>query len=153
MSAAELVRVSIRKLPLDLWHRSRRWTEELLREFQVIASEVDDSTPRELLTFVEEITERFGRFSEGTDTLLETAHAANQKTADLEIDLPPAAGAATAEMKTLIARAAAFARTGSLLTLAPDPEILEFIDWYLDEVTDQLGGAEPVPWPDRSSET
>ena len=152
MSAAELVRVSIQKLPVDLWHRSRRWTEELLREFQVIASEVDDSTPRDLLTFVEETTERFGRFSEGTDTLLETAHAANQETLDLKLDLPPAAAEASAEMRTLIARAAAFAREGSLLTLAPDPKILEFIDWYLDEVTAQLRGAEPVPWPERSAE-
>jgi hypothetical protein len=150
MTATDLQPVSIQQLPLDLWNRSRLWTEELLREFQVIASEVEDSTPRDLLTFVEETSERFGRFSEGTDTILETAHASGQSTIDLELNLPPAAGDAAVELRKLIGRAADFCHQGSLLTMAPEPEVVDFINWYLDEVKSQLAGAQPTPWPDRS---
>lgn len=150
MTTTDLQPVSIRQLPLDLWHQARLWSEELLREFQVIASEVEDSTPRDLLAFVEETSERFGQFSEGTDTILETAHASGRSAIDLELNLPPAAGAAATELRNLIGRAGDYCRKGSLLTMAPQPEVVDFINWYLDEVADQLAGAEPTPWPDHS---
>lgn len=150
MTAADLRRVSIQQLPLALWHRSRLWSDELLREFQVIASEVEDSTPRDLLAFVEETSDRFGQFSEGTDTVLDTAHASGQTDIDLELNLPPAAGDAAAELRRLIGRAGDYCRQGSLLTMAPEPEVMDFINWYLDEVESQLAGAAPTPWPGRS---
>lgn len=151
MTATNLRPVSIQKLPLDLWHRARLWSEELLREFQVIASEVEDSTPRELLSFVDAAAERFGGFSADANIVLETAHAAGQATIDLELNLPPGAGADAAELRALIGRAGDYCRRGSLLTMAPDAEVADFINWYLDEVESQLAGADPTPWPDRST--
>lgn len=151
MTATDLRPVSLQKLPLALWHRSRLWTDELLREFQVIASEVEDTTPGDLIAFMDMTAERFGQFAEGTDTILETAHAAGQATIDLELNLPPEAGAAAAELADLIERAGDYCRKGSLLTMAPEPEVSDFINWYLDEVESQLAGADPTPWPDRST--
>ncbi len=151
MTEGELKSVSVRRLPLPLWNESRRWFEELLREFAVIASEVEDTTPRDLLAFVDQTTERFGRFSEASNLALETAHAAGDAELDLELRLPAGAGPAAGELRMLIARAREFCRRGDLLTMEPEPEVLQFVEWYLAEVESQLGGAPPVPWPTASA--
>lgn len=148
MTTADLFGVSVRRLPLELWNRSRRWFEELLREFAVIASEADDTIPRDLLAFVDATRERFGQFSEVSNAALETAYAADKAEIDLEMNLPKEAAAAALELRDLIGRTRQFCRRGELLTLEPEPEVFRFIDWYLDEVVAQIEGNPPTPWPE-----
>lgn len=151
MTPADLIVVSIRRLPLGVWNRGRRWFEELLREFAVIASDTDDTIPRDLLAFLETTRERFGQFSEGTNEALETAHAAGEAEIDLELNLPQEAAPAAAELSDLIERARQFCRRGELLTLEPEPDVVEFMQWYLDEVIVQIEGNPPTPWPESRS--
>lgn len=146
MTEAQLQPISLRRLPLPLWHESRRWFEELLREFAVIASEVEDTTPRDLLAFVDQTTERFGQFSEASNLALESAHAAGDAELDLELRLPAGAAPVAGELRLLIERAREFCRRGDLLTMEPAPEVFEFVEWYLAELENQLAGAKPRPW-------
>jgi hypothetical protein len=72
-------------------------------------------------------------------------------TVDLEIDVPAGAGAAAAEMLSILAEADEFCRRGELLTLAASPEYVEFREWFLGEIVRQLAGRPPTPWPKREA--
>lgn len=133
-------------VPLDLWHRGRAWFEGLIREFDVLAADTGERTPRELLEFVGEVRERFSGFTEGTDTALEKAHARGEKSLDVEMELLPEAAPAARELWDQIQQAEDYCRQGDLLTLTPDDELRRYMHWYLHEIADQAEGAAPRPW-------
>lgn len=133
-------------VPLELWHRARVWFEGLIREFDVLAADTGETTPRELLQFVGEVRERFSGFTEGSDIAMEKAHARGEQFMDVELELPPAAAPAARELWDQIQRAEEYCRRGDLLTLTPDDELRRYLHWYLHEIADQAEGAVPRPW-------
>lgn len=151
MTSLDLRRVSLRGIPLDTWDEARHWFEELLREFEVIASHVDDATPREVLSFVAATTEDFGRFSEPGSEKMRQAFDRGEKSIDIELSLPVEAAPAARGLWQTILRANDFCRSGDLLTLEPSPRVLDFIRWYLDEIGGQLEGKASTPWTPRES--
>jgi hypothetical protein len=152
MNTVELFPVELRNAPVGVWHESRRWFDELLREFAVIATTSPDAeVPRQLLEFVDDVQSRFSRFSEPTNLTLEQAHADGQPHVDLSLELPVEAGAVATELHEHILRANAFCRDGHLLTGEMSEQVMRFLEWYLGEVERQLAGSEPTPW--RDSET
>lgn len=133
-------------IPVQLWARSRVWFEGLLREFDIIATESDEATPRELVAFVADTRERFSRFSTDSNTVLEESLERGDAAADLEMELPPEAGNAARELWVRIVAADDFCRHGDLLTLALPEDVRTFVRWYLGEFSNQMEGAEPSPW-------
>ncbi len=144
---AELHAVELRNAPVRLWHESRLWFDELLREFAVIDSGgADSDVPRSLLTFVEDVRARFSGFNETTNAELEAAQAAGRSHIDLRLTLPREAGEAAVELWNQILRAQEFCADGQLLVMPLSDRIRDFIRWYLFEVDRQLAGREPTPW-------
>lgn len=151
MTTAELHRVEMRNVPVGLWHESRRWFDELLRELTVVATSSPElNVPRQLLDFVHDARSRFSQFSESTNLILEEAHADGRSHIDLSLELPVEAGPVALELYEHVLRADEFCRAGQLLTVELSGHVRAFIDWYLGEVARQLQGGEPVPW--RGSE-
>ncbi|HVR33766.1 MAG TPA: hypothetical protein VMS74_13790 [Acidimicrobiia bacterium] len=147
MTTVELLPVELRKVPVALWNESRRWFEELLREFAVVAtSSPETHVPRQLLDFVEDVRSRFSRFSESTNMTLEEAHADGRSHIDLSLRLPAEAGPIALELYEHVLRADEFCRAGQLLTIELSERVRVYVEWYLGEVASQLQGGEPVPW-------
>lgn len=142
----QLCRVGVVGVPVETWRRSRDWFEGLLREFDIIATESDEATPRELVEFVAGARERFSRFSAGSTTVLEEALERRQTTVDLEMRVPPDVAGAARDLWLRILAADDFCRQGELLTLALPEDVREFIRWYLEEIAHQIEGGEPRPW-------
>ncbi|MEX1043180.1 MAG: hypothetical protein WD532_07970 [Acidimicrobiia bacterium] len=144
---SELLPVEMRDVPVTLWHDTRRWFEELVREFAVVAtSSPDAQVPRRLLEFVDEVRGRFSRFSESANIELEEAYAEGRQRASVNLHLPAEAGPIARELYDLILRADEVCREGHLLTMALSEPMNRFLEWYLSEVDRQLQGAEPTPW-------
>ncbi|HSJ28809.1 MAG TPA: hypothetical protein VLB67_11405 [Acidimicrobiia bacterium] len=147
MTTTRLHPVALRNIPVDAWNDSRRWMEELLREFTVIASSDSGAgVPRALLAFVEETTARFSHLNQDTNLELEAAQAAGRSHIDLTLQLPEEARTAALELWNHILRAAEFCREGDLLITAPTERMWAFLRWYLHQVADQLAGGGPAPW-------
>ncbi len=147
MNTVELLPVELRNVPVETWHESRLWFEELLREFAVIAaSSPDAEVPRQLVEFVEEARSRFARFSEPTNLTLEEAHAAGEKHIDLKLELPVEARGVALDLYEHLLRADEVCREGHLLTIEMSESVKRYVEWYLGEVERQLAGAEPTPW-------
>lgn len=142
----QLRRVRFLSTPVGVWRRSRDWFEGLLREFDIIATGSDATTPRELVAFVAGARERFSRFSTGSTSVLEEAVERGEVTVDLEMNLPPEAAVAARDLWDRILAADDFCRQGDLLTLALPEDVRAFIRWYLDEIAYQIEGGEPRPW-------
>lgn len=133
-------------VPLELWYRGRVWFEGLMREFDILASDTGERTPRELLQFVTEVRERFSGFTDDSNIALEEAHARGEPSLDVEMELPPEAAPAARKMWDHIQQAEEYCRQGDLLTLTPDDELRRYLHWYLHEIADQAEGADPRPW-------
>lgn len=146
-SEPTLSRVKLTDMPVDLWDESRRWFEGLIREFDVIAAEIEDPFPRDLLTFVAATRREFGRFSASSTSHLEEALTTGRQTVDVDMDVPPDAADAARSLLEKVHAADRFCRDGELLTLALTEEMRLFVDWYLTEVADQIEGAAPTSWP------
>lgn len=147
MTTVELLRVELRNVPVQLWDESRRWFEELLREFAVVAtSSPETQVPRQLLDFVDDVRSRFSRFSESTNLTLEEAHAEGRSHIDLTLQLPAEAGPIALELHEHVLRADEFCRDGQLLTIELSESARVYVAWYLGEVARQLQGGEPIPW-------
>ncbi len=147
MNTVELLPVELRKVPVQTWHESRRWFEELLREFAVIANSTPDAlVPRQLVEFVDDAQTRFARFSESTNLTLEEAHAAGQEYVDLRLELPAEASGVALDLYDHLLRADEVCREGHLLTIEMSESVKRYVEWYLGEVERQLSGADPTPW-------
>jgi hypothetical protein len=149
LTRGELHRVVLRRVPVEVWQRSRDWFNGLVREFEIIASGFDiegDAVPGVLVRFVAEIRGKFSQFTH-TEAILDQAVAASEVELDLELQIPQEAGAAASELWDLIERAEAYCRSGQLLTLAPTEEVRTFTQWYLGELTRQIDGQRGLSWP------
>lgn len=142
----QLTRVRLIGVPTALWHRARLWFEGLLREFDILATDTGEETPRELLEFVADARERFSGFADQSTATMEEARRRGEEAVELELHLPPEVGPVARDLWVHIERAAAYCRAGDLLTLTPDEELNRYLDWYLHEVARQLEGESPRPW-------
>lgn len=154
MSAGELREVHLLSLPVQLWAASQEHVDELVREFTLMAAAAersgvaDSAAPARLLGLVAELTGRFAGSADAQRARLFAAAAAGEESIDVVHLLPPAAGAASAQLGGALDAADAYCRTGQhLLTLATPDDLVLFRHWYLQQVVDQLAGEDPVPWP------
>jgi hypothetical protein len=154
MTQPELARVVIEQIPVRLWQQSQEHSDELLREFMLIAAEQRRSqrshgVPQMLTELIEELTGEYGGFGEANDQLLTDAAAAGVDAVDLVYQLPAAVSDGARRLGELLDAADDYCRAGEhLLTLATPPSQVAFRRWFLDEFVRQIAGDQPTPWPD-----
>ena len=153
---SELHSVRLLALPVPLWQQSQEHSDELIREFMLIASDEGakaHDVPARLLALVEQLTANYGAISEENEQRLAGAAAAGEDSIDLVYEVPRELEGAVAHLGQMLDEADVFCRHGKhLLTLAtPEPQV-EFRRWFLDEFTRQLSGESPTPWPVWSAE-
>lgn len=150
----ELVEIRLVGLPLDLHRRSQEHTDELVREFTLMAERLagqpeaeQHPLPPRLVALVGQLTRLYGTFTEETEERLDRAESAGAVTIDLTLRLPPSAAQAALALDALLDEADVYCRQGEhLLTLATAAGPLRYRRWYLGEVAAQIEGAEPTPW-------
>lgn len=154
MPVSDLHEVHLLEVPVPLWSKAQEQTDGLLREF-ALAADLDDDAARErdlpsrLTALIDQLNQQFGGVSTRQEQQLFAAAAAGQRVIpDLTYQVPAGAAAASQVLGDLLDEADSFCREGShLLTLAADDDVVAFRWWYLHEFIDQIGGADPVPWP------
>jgi len=145
----ELVEVQLLQLPLDLLARAQEHSEELRREFQLIASPQTDDTsvPARLLALSQQLSGRYGMYTQEADRVIAAARERGEDSVDVTMSVPDSAGDAARALGAMLAEADAFCRDGDLLTLATPEELVRLREWYLDQFITQIEGGPPVPWP------
>ena len=147
--AADLVRVRIVGIPVDLWARARERHEGLLRELSLMSLEREGEphpVPARLLAFGDDLRRRYGTMTGSASEQLDTAAEAGIETLDVEYDVPGEAASVAEGYIELLDQVDAYCREGDLLTLEPSPDILAFRTWFLGEFARQLRGEPPLPW-------
>jgi hypothetical protein len=148
-----LVDVHLLEVPVPLWSRAQQQTDELLREFALAASQLDETqshhVPARLTALIDTLTADFGDTSSPQDQELADAAAAGlEQIDDLAFALPTAAAGACQVLGDMLDEADDYCRGGQyLLTLAATDEVVRFRRWYLSEIIAQLEGAAATPWP------
>jgi hypothetical protein len=155
--SAELAEVRLLAIPVDVYIRSQEHSEELMREFTLIAEQLAEGglppshpVPVRLVRLIERLNAHYGEFSIAQEE--ELARAANDRRAvidELVYRVPASVGDAARELDALLDEADEYCRAGQhLLTLATPPELVGFRRWFLGEFIEQVAGRAPLPWPE-----
>jgi hypothetical protein len=157
-STGELLPVHLLELPVPLAVQSRQHFEELMREFALItagadAGHPDHHVPVRLTQLVEILVAQFGGVTDDAEQRLDDAiDRGDDVIADHTLAVPPEAGPASQVLNDLIDEADDYCRRGQhLLTLAASDDCAAYRRWHLNEITRQVAGQAPIPWPDRAS--
>jgi hypothetical protein len=145
----EMVEARLLGFPVPLYARGAARHADLLREFALIATsgaDEQDSVPDRLLQLITELRASYGTFAGPALDRVHEAMERGEERVDVTYVLPPAAREAAVELLRMLDEADAYCRSGDLLTLAPDEELVRFRHWYLGELIRQLGGGEAIPW-------
>lgn len=149
----DVATIRLLRYPLRHYVRSRAHFDELLRELQLLdvgmqAGTTHRDLPKRLADLVTEVTSRYKSRVDQLDALRDAALERGESSIDLVYDVPVSAKADVERIGALLEECDQFCRNGEhLLTLATPPDLTEFRRWNLSEVTRQIDGAEPVPWP------
>lgn len=149
-----IVDVRLRQLPVAVWARTQEHTDELLREFVLLAQQLRNdetavaSAPLRLVRLVEELSGSYGSFSEEQEARLFEAAAAGESELDLTYQVPASAGIAARHLGDMLNEADEYCRSGEhLLTLETPADLVRFREWFLEEFRRQCAGQPPTPWP------
>ncbi|MDQ1704407.1 MAG: hypothetical protein QOF18_773 [Frankiaceae bacterium] len=157
MTEPDLVDIHVKRVPVRLWHEAQEHSDELLREFLLIATErkrskVDHDVPERLTALIDELSNQYGGFSEANEQLLADAAAAGQEEIDLDYAMPADIVEGVRHLGQMLDEADEYCRRGEhLLTLATPEAQVAFRRWFLDEFVRQIAGEPPLPWPDYVS--
>lgn len=143
--------VSLLAFPVQLWMATREHTDELLREFTLVAggreATPDGDVPARLVSLVREVRQQYGAGSDERNAPLFEAAEAGVESLDLQMELPVQAATAAQRLNDMLDEADRFCAEGEhLLTLATPPRLVAFRRWYLTQMTTQLEGAPAEPW-------
>lgn len=145
----DLVDVRLLEVPVPLWERAQQQTEALQREFALIADGTEHPLPRQLLELVASLAATYGgQTTDQEEQLLDAAAAGEAVVPELRYRISRGVGGHALELSRLLDAADEHCRSGDhLLTLAADPEVVRFRQWYLDQFALQSAGGAPVAWP------
>jgi len=148
-AVAEVVLVDY---PVQLGMREMEHTDELIREFQLLAAAADQSDrrldlPRRLIELVTQLTTTSSvELSEPTERRLEAAERGDTRMT-LRYPVLPETAAVAGAWEGMMAEVDEFCRQGDLLTLETPPDLVRLRAWLLGEFREQLAGRPPTPWP------
>ncbi len=154
-SSPALVEVHLLGLPVPEWARAQERTDELIREFTLIAADLREQgghsdVPVRLIELVDALTAQYGGLSTTQEAQLSAAADGGEDSIeDLVFHVPPEAAAAATALGGMLDEADEYCRAGEhLLTLASPPDVVRFRNWYLEEFTRQLAGHPATTWSD-----
>lgn len=150
----ELVDVHLLGMSISAFRHTSAHHDELFREFALIHGDRAEETnvPVRLLALVEELDQRFGRFSAGPRAEIEAAAERGEESVDVTYRVPRETREALIRLSELLTRADEYCRQGELLTVAPPPTAVAFRNWFLREFVVQIDGAPPTPWPEYAAD-
>ena len=153
VSADDMVRVTLRQVPLRLRERSTQHGEELRRELVLITIGADQegvpSPPRRLLELAHEVETALGPFLSQPAQELDEALARGEEFADIGYAVPRGITPVLQHVLAVQEEVEEFCREGRhLLTLAAPEDVAAFRAWLFDEFHRQAAGEEPRPWPE-----
>ena len=144
---ADWVTVRLPACPVQLGLQIDQRLDDLVRELQLIDSEVGPTPPRELGELIERLVTRpaFARHM-GRRIALDAA-AAGLEYVDIEMTLPREMGAMLRELLAADNLADEISETHQLLTLRSTPEMVSLRTWFTESIVDQAeNDADPVPY-------
>jgi len=151
---AVLCTVRIIGMPLALQAAAQQKSDELVREFQLIAEGqsregTHTELPQRLLQLIEQLSGQYGSFTSEQDEQMAEALAAGRQSVDLTYEFPESVAEGARALGGMLNEADQFCREGRyLLTLATPPELVAFREWFLSQIVDQVGGKPPTSWAD-----
>ena len=160
----DLVSVCLRGLPPTLWLAGRQHHDALVRELQLYLAEhalddVDVAATDRARALVSTAVIAAVEHAQATGTArspVPEGHPsplqAVPEPLDLEIQVPRELGPAFAAMQDTLDAAERLAQAGQLLVRPGLPEIVAVRDWACEQVTSQLAGVAPSPWPGTDQE-
>ena len=152
-----MITVRVLDLPMDVFDRAHQASEELMREFTLIAAGLargvdgPDSAPRlpaRLVSIVQMLSEGYGPFTGAQDEQLAVAVRAGLPRLDEVVyEVPASAADAARTLGEMLDEADEYCRAGRhLLTLATPPELVTFRRWFLGEFERQAAGEPAMTW-------
>jgi hypothetical protein len=154
MTAADgLVTIHIVGLPVPLHAKSQAHSDELMREFRLLAEQMrqegTEGVPRRLVDLVNALEGQYSTFTEAQEDALDAAIAAGGETIDLVYQLPVGVADGVRALGAILDEVDELCREGQyLLTLSTPADQVAYRQWFLDEFTRQIGGEKPTPWAD-----
>jgi len=147
-TAHDLVTVRFLQFPIDIQARAAERNDALMREFALMrTTQPDDSVPNRLNALVDRLSGRFSGFGDALRADIEAARQRGDTRVDLAFSVPAAVGEAAREYNEMLDEVNEYCRAGRhLVTLQETPDILALRRWFLREITEQVGGAPPVPF-------
>jgi hypothetical protein len=151
--ALDLRTIAIRGFPVSVFLDARCHSEALIREMAFIVDGGGDNTelPKRLLDIVYRLRSRAAGLNTGAERAIEEAVAKHEPEIDFEMLIPARVARGAPEFAVLLDEIDEFCRAGELLTLATPPQVREFRQWYLGELTRQIEGLPPTRWADWSA--
>lgn len=149
MTDKQLVNVELRDFPIAVHSRAEEHSEGLKREFTLIAGgEAGDAVPRRVLDLADRLEQQYGDYTAGSQRQIDQARERGEKFITVHVQVPATARAAALELGEMLAEADEYCRAGDLLSLVPDPDVLRFRTWYIEQFVHQIDGEPPVSWPE-----
>lgn len=147
----DLVSIQLQNFPVRLHQQASERTDELMREFALIALRPPDersghTVPKRLLELVDLLGRQYGGFGSESDARRDAALQQGAATVDLVYVVPRSLAPAMRQLHDLLEEADAYCADEQLLTLAATPLEREYRRWFIEQFTEQAGGAPPVPW-------
>jgi hypothetical protein len=147
--------VRILGMPIQIWAKAQEGTDELIREFTLIAlgeAPGERELPQRLLALLQQLTASYGQVGGAQTELLQRSAGAGLETLDeLAYEIPLSAADAATELGRILDECDEYCRAGEhLLTLAAEDDVRAFRWWFLDEIRAQVSGEQPTPWAESS---
>ncbi len=137
--------------PLRIWARQQEHSDEVLREFTLLASGASSGeapgAPARLIALAELFRDRFGRLVDAITATRLAALEAGADRMDWHVPLPRATPELIRQVQAVYVEVDEYCRSGDLLTLARPEDVVALQDWSTNEILAQFSSAEPIPWP------
>ncbi len=145
------MKLSLRRVPAQLFGELRRFHFEIRRELRLLAMTAPEEYP--IATEITEIfvqADRERRSSAGVSKL-DQAIADGLASVDLEYNVPTTTPATMARIRDLLAEVYHAYAQEHLLALRPPPVLADLETWYFTEFERQGSGLPPTAWPGPTS--
>lgn len=142
----------LRDYPLRLWAQQQEYSEDLLREFNLLvmgeeSGEMRSAAPGRLVELAEMFRGRFGAAINAMNAERQAALDRGLDRFDSRVPLVVGTPELLERARSVFRAADEFCAHGDLLTLPRPPHLRALSEWSLDQLIAQYHGAEPSPWP------
>ncbi len=140
--SAEMRRVELTDVPVELYWEMEKQHAAMLREFALIAIGLDNpevsDPPAQLVELIRDLRSRYGRQRSLAKQQLQDALHERLETVTVRLELPAQAALEVESALAAYEQADEFCRTGDLLTLASPPDVAAFRRRLFQGVAEQL---------------